>query len=149
MEYLAAITAILIIIAVVFILVALYDALKRIKRIEVLEHFPPYSIPNVETKLKADGWISKEERVPEIGQKVLIMEKDEHSRCVPSVWIYKGDGFTWRFFVTHWMPLPEPPKQDEGKIPIVVNGACAGCGWSSDEGHASWCRTLKNTGEET
>jgi len=126
-------------IMVASIIVILSNALKRIKRIEVLGHFPPYGIPNIDTKLKTDGWISKEERVPEMEQEVYIISKSETD--TPSVWTYDGDGFVWCFYVTHWMPLPEPPKQ------IVIDGVCTGCGLPLDGDHASWCRTLKNTGD--
>ena len=66
------------------------------------------------------GWISVEERLPEIGRKCLIA----NSEIVVRGWL-RPDGVwktgvssdeIWRKFSlhppTHWMPLPEPPKED-------------------------------------
>lgn len=57
---------------------------------------------------KQSGWISVDERLPEIpGEYIVAVDTDE------------GLVSSTRFFVdrfigkvTHWMPLPEPPKGD-------------------------------------
>jgi hypothetical protein len=62
-------------------------------------------------------WISVEERLPESGERVLIMFKPlEGEENISIGWLTKS-GFdcyddSVYFFrsVTHWMPLPEPPK---------------------------------------
>lgn len=53
---------------------------------------------------RAGGWIPVEERLPEEGQTILVWYKDG------------GFGMTVNVFdemenVTHWMPLPLPPKE--------------------------------------
>ena len=60
---------------------------------------------NVPTK-----WIPVTERLPDIGIVVLVYSEDD-GICVD---YYGGDSFGY-YDVTHWMPLPQPPKEgDEG-----------------------------------
>ena len=62
-------------------------------------------------KKDATKWISVNERLPERFECVLTYEKGygvkENRIC--------GDGASWwiGFHVTHWMPLPEPPKDGD------------------------------------
>ena len=66
-------------------------------------------------KAAAPQWISVKDRLPEDNDIVLIVFQGS----VVSVAFYEGD---WRHplypqtalvSVTHWMPLPEPPKEEE------------------------------------
>jgi len=56
-------------------------------------------------------WIPATERLPEQWKRVLTYQKDygvtENNIC--------GDGKNWRigYHITHWMPLPKPPKADK------------------------------------
>ena len=50
-------------------------------------------------------WIPATERLPDVGIEVLIYSEDD-GVCVD---YYGGDSFGY-YDVTHWMPLPEPPK---------------------------------------
>lgn len=52
-------------------------------------------------------WIPVTERLPDIGIEVLVYSEDD-GICVD---YYDGDSFCY-YGVTHWMPLPEPPKED-------------------------------------
>lgn len=62
-------------------------------------------------------WISVEERLPEDGKIVLAFGK-RHATSgqfrgtgrKPNLWIWRGNMYK---DVTHWMPLPEPPKGEE------------------------------------
>ena len=71
--------------------------------------------PNCETLNRQ--WISVKERFPEIGQRVLVYDKngvqggwdiDIEKRVEGDFWseggIHSG--------ITHWMPLPEAPKEE-------------------------------------
>lgn len=53
-------------------------------------------------------WIPVTERLPDIGKVVLIYSKEDDVE----VDYYGGDMFGY-CNVTHWMPLPEPPKEDK------------------------------------
>lgn len=67
-------------------------------------------------------WIPVTERLPKPCEKVLTYKQavgDNYSKIAidyiflddgKSYW--SGDIGTWKTVVTHWMPLPEPPKDD-------------------------------------
>lgn len=66
--------------------------------------------------LKAQEWISVKERLPEQAGKYLIaaLEQGKYTHITT---VYFGRHFTmtgrmayWK--VTHWMPIPEPPKEE-------------------------------------
>ena len=74
-------------------------------------------------------WISVEERLPEDDADVLVyaVSNDDKSRdsCIAMTsYTHNMHGFNiegwhtpWQYFfynymITHWMPLPEPPKED-------------------------------------
>lgn len=69
------------------------------------------------------GWISVKDRLPEIGTSILYCA---FGRSVGEgtyqgfdgnhhVWnMYAVSGTHWDDEVTHWMPLPEPPKEVTG-----------------------------------
>ena len=59
-------------------------------------------------------WISVEERLPEVGREVLATRNERDCFVVMYSDTYKGF-FSGQFpvkGVTHWMPLPRPPKGD-------------------------------------
>jgi hypothetical protein len=63
-----------------------------------------------------DKWISVDDRLPENDAKVLVCDTRED---YVSSWVYFGDGLwfgeevVWTTKdITHWMPLPEPPKEN-------------------------------------
>lgn len=87
-------------------------------------HVDKESKNNEEDHLIANGvtvqeWISVKDRLPEEGQWVLVYYGNFYG-CIMNVFEYT-DGI-WRDayrnseepgFITHWMPLPEPPKDGE------------------------------------
>ena len=74
-----------------------------------------------ELEAKVPRWISVTERLPEIEQRVLVLDRHGNAmvrtlRCLtgekePS---FRPDGLVPRKHITHWMPLPEPPETDGG-----------------------------------
>lgn len=68
-------------------------------------------------KLEAPEWISVKERLPEEGQRVLAWDGYKIYDCAHcgDVWIETVDDWSINTNdpVTHWMVLPEPPKEDE------------------------------------
>lgn len=66
----------------------------------------------VERGVTIQQWISVKDRLPEAGQEVLILERfEDEPRHIISVSTYDSKVFDdiWAN-VTHWMPIPEPPK---------------------------------------
>ena len=56
-----------------------------------------------------DKWIPVSERLPEEGQEVLIYSK--HDWVIADT--YNGPHEPWEKSVTHWQPLPQPPKDNQ------------------------------------
>ena len=65
----------------------------------------------------ARRWIPVTERLPEIGERVLCYCRaniyDVLKMRSDGSWVYEISRAYMSSFVTHWMPLPEPPKDDE------------------------------------
>ena len=76
-----------------------------------------------------DGWISVEERLPKENGNYIVYVQDENSPNGEGVWYenivtlveYAFGDWTWyensneydiTDIVTHWMPLPEPPRME-------------------------------------
>ena len=74
------------------------------------------------TKKLTDGWISVEDRLPEIGKNVLVYDCFSELEQIPELSMSTAhyDGMVWRDYlsnrhiyseeITHWQPLPSPPK---------------------------------------
>ena len=69
--------------------------------------------------IKMSEWISVKDRLPEPGRYVAcIAKRNPFSRFMPMVARIEKNGWanpiTEQYIseVTHWMPLPEPPKAD-------------------------------------
>ena len=95
-----------------------------IEALEMIENFPAADVAPVVRKT-AEGerkmeWISVKDRLPE-------EYRDEYRELIPFLVVTKrtkypfraffdgtcwGDGFS-KLKVTHWMPLPKPPKEGE------------------------------------
>ena len=60
-------------------------------------------------------WISVEDRLPEYGIKVLTYRRDAPEIISIEMRLYcnRFIGLKDKLHPTHWMPLPEPPKETE------------------------------------
>ncbi len=60
-------------------------------------------------------WIPASERLPEIGKPVLVLNSAGMSFVLlltsENQWVDHEDTLYWH--ITHWMPLPLPPKEGE------------------------------------
>lgn len=63
---------------------------------------------------QGDGWVSVKDRLPEFtGHYLLCITNTENSVAVVVSGVYFNDSKSFDFAnVTHWRPLPEPPKED-------------------------------------
>lgn len=102
----------------------------RDRLIELLENSPRLDAMYGEYDVAADWliangvtvqeWISVEDRLPKPTEKVLTYRRslcDEYAKTtIEYMFLYNGevgwtgDVDTWKTVVTHWMPLPQPPK---------------------------------------
>jgi hypothetical protein len=65
----------------------------------------------VERLREAQRWIPVEERLPEANTAVLTRWRGE---TFSVDWRFPSGEWTTGSFVTHWMPLPPPPKEVQG-----------------------------------
>lgn len=83
--------------------------------------------------MKSPNWVSVKDRLPPMEKRVLVFckSKSEHTQNVITItemtdvnqfnykcktepyWRKPWDFFYANFDITHWMPLPEPPKEDD------------------------------------
>lgn len=76
-----------------------------------------YALEIVDDMPSAQEWISVDERLPKKGQVVLAYGTRSSTTgqfqgigARPWFWMWKGNTIKR---VTHWRPLPEPPKEEE------------------------------------
>ena len=62
----------------------------------------------------SDGWISVEDELPAIGERVLVAYQAKSW----SNWMFEvarfGEGYCWNWETVHWKPLPAPPEDTNG-----------------------------------
>ena len=83
---------------------------KLVEMIESARYWGSNTSEEIVENLIANGvtvqeWISVAKRLPDIGVEVLVYSENFGMH----VDYYDGDEFGY-FHVTHWMPLPQPPK---------------------------------------
>lgn len=68
---------------------------------------------------KVPRWISVKERLPKDGQKVIAAFRDGGGVIVDQARYSNGEfdfadwAYVWDENITHWTPLPEPPKEEQ------------------------------------
>jgi hypothetical protein len=64
--------------------------------------------------MDVNGWISVKDRLPECGENYLVLKDDGISPYqLAIVWFDRTWDVSNADEITHWMPLPEPPKEEE------------------------------------
>lgn len=91
---------------------------------EWAENPASYDMGNVINSVKnfptVSGWISVKDRTPERGGTYLCFQPLAASFCMVNTYRWSTTNNVWRGAqigsvitgITHWMPLPEPPKED-------------------------------------
>jgi hypothetical protein len=71
-------------------------------------------------KLYDNQWISVDDRLPEMGSYLIHNIRDEELNGSEIAWAFFNSDKKWAnpscgfyYKVTHWMPLPNPPKKEE------------------------------------
>lgn len=59
----------------------------------------------------AVDWISVNDRLPDEGKYVLVWESQGFAYCDKLIYGIWNIGANNGAIITHWMPLPEPPKE--------------------------------------
>lgn len=68
---------------------------------------------------KVPKWSSVKEQPPKDGQKVIVAFRDGEDVIVDQAKYSNGEfdfanwAYVWDENITHWMPLPEPPKEEQ------------------------------------
>ena len=94
------------------------EYLMRDDALHVINSIPAADVVEVEQESKpTNGWISVKDRLPEVGGYVVcIAKRNPFSRFMPMVARIEKNGWvnpmTEQYIseVTHWMPIPNPPK---------------------------------------
>ena len=97
------------------------EYLMRDDAMHVIDSMPAADVVEQEQESKpTNGWISVEDRLPERNQAVLGWYKDNpFAGYTYGVVSWNGKGWVFVYAqryvtnVTHWMPMPEPPKTEK------------------------------------
>lgn len=60
-------------------------------------------------------WHNNSDSTPEFGVEVLVYCGDGKHPSMFICWFSENRGWVTDSNVTHWMPLPDPPGDDQGK----------------------------------
>lgn len=94
------------------------DRLLQEKRMRFYYHLPngDVAIPIIDIKhaptVEQPRWIPVSERLPEDGERVLAIT-ESGNQFVGFHTQFSGWHFEYVIHPTHWMPLPEPPKDGD------------------------------------
>lgn len=68
-------------------------------------------------QMKSDGWISVNDRLPRDDERVLLYRDNMDEFSISVVYGWSVINKARERGITHWMPLPEPPKSEGGDEP--------------------------------
>ena len=71
-----------------------------------------YMLLKAAERLERSAWVDVNDRVPPEGKRVLVKLRDIVGTLdMDTDRTFQGKWVRWRGNVTHWMELPEPPKE--------------------------------------
>ena len=84
------------------------DAIEELSRLHEAQRQNLITLMNEDPEME---WIPVTERLPSVGEKVLVITIGKGKQYVETdMLLATGEWFDYGN-VTHWMPLPEPPKE--------------------------------------
>ena len=96
------------------------EAADAIEELQKAVYFHKYNSEFWEDKynsLADEKWIPVTERLPEAGERVLCYCRaniyEVMKMRTDGDWVYDTNHIYMHSFVTHWMPLPTPPKEEQ------------------------------------
>lgn len=98
------------------------DAIEELQKRVELEYQSGFADGQISANRKKNKWISAEDALPEVDQPVMICAFGKSvgegvyrgHDGFHHVWkMYASSGTYWDDEVTHYMPLPEPPEEDD------------------------------------
>lgn len=90
----------------------------KVKNLEAADLIEQQAAKIKEPEAKAPRWIPVTEQLPEIDGRYLVCRYDYVTSTIFSDILLFESGIWWNgyhggdYAVTHWMPLPEAPKED-------------------------------------
>lgn len=94
-----------------------HDCMDRLAR-DALTYIQQLESQIADNGKKVPRWISVKERLPKDGQKVIAAFRDGEGVIVDQARYSNGEfdfanwAYVWHENITHWMPMPEPPKEE-------------------------------------
>lgn len=89
----------------------LTDPYHVISACAVIDKTPTLPQPSNEP-LTLDGWVSVKDGLPKENKRVLVHVVNAPTLDVDTDRIVGGQWVRWAGSITHWMPLPDPPKKE-------------------------------------
>lgn len=97
-----------------FVIEEAADAIEELQKAANFHKFNSEFWEDKYNSLADEKWIPVTERLPEAGERVLCYCRaniyEVMKMRTDGDWVYDTNHVYMRSFVTHWMPLPEPPK---------------------------------------
>jgi hypothetical protein len=80
-----------------------------------LSHYEEAADHLIANGVTIQKWIPVTERLPDADTRVLVYLRDGYggNAMIDTDRLHNGRWVRWSKFITHWMPLPEPPKEVE------------------------------------
>ena len=89
-------------------IVVVYESLHNYKFVNLLYKW-------IDQQPTADKWISVKDKLPDEGKYVLVWESQGFAYCDKLVCGIWNIGANNGAIITHWMPLPEGPREESKK----------------------------------
>lgn len=90
---------------------ALLEALKQVLNENNQSHAHIFNVVTNAPTVQREGWVSVEDRLPEIGENVLLFNGNILTGEYTRNEFFKSICDNYIYGATHWQPLPSSPKE--------------------------------------